>query len=244
MRAVCTLRKDIEYRRSAFCEGLQAAGYTLVDRLLKPEADDLLLTWNRYGINHYFAELFERAGAKVFVTENGWLGKNWRGQNWYALSKNHHAGAGSWADGGPSRWDGWSVELAPWRTEGERIILAQRGIGEPGIASPAEWAERIRAAYGGRIRKHPGKHAPAVSLEDDLSCAGEVVTWTSGAALKALVMGVPVRCAFPKWIGASASCAMHEELRRDDAARLAMFRRMAWAMWTIDEIRTGEPFTR
>lgn len=244
MKAVCTLRRDIAYRRDAFREGLEAAGYTLVERTLKPEPDDLLLIWNRYGINDYFANLFEKAGAKVFVTENGWLGKSWRNAGWFALSKNHHCGAGAWTVGGPERWDSLNVPLAPWRTEGERIILAQRGIGEPGLASPPEWAERIRATYGGRIRKHPGKHAPDISLEEDLKDAGEVITWASGAALKALTMGIPVRAACTKWIGFGAASAMHEPLKRDDAARLNMFRRLAWAMWTLEEIRTGLPFQR
>jgi hypothetical protein len=27
-------------------------------------------------------------------------------------------------------------------------------------------------------------------------------------------------------------------------ARLAMFRRLAWAQWTLDEIKTGEPIRR
>ncbi len=246
-KAVCRLRQNIAYRRDAFCEGLKAAGYSLANVLENPSPDDALLIWNRYGENQWLADVFERVGAKVFVTENGWLGKNWRDQQWFALSLDHHGGAGRWFPGGSERWDEWQVELKPWREGGERVILAQRGIGEPGIASPPGWAEHIYEEIGGRIRLHPGeKNLDGLPpLEEDLKDAGEVVTWNSGAALKCLTMGIPVRCAFDGWIGRSAACGVHDEkLLKDDDARLNMFRRLAWSMWTLDEIARGEPIKR
>lgn len=74
-----------------------------------------------------------------------------------------------------------------------------------------------------------------------------MVTWNSGAALKALKLGVAVWYEFTQWIGAQAARPLSEwgaEPKRDDADRLAMFRRMAWSMFTLDEIRTGEPIAR
>lgn len=86
---------------------------------------------------------------------------------------------------------------------------------------------------------------PSVSLEDDLSDARCVVTWNSGAALRALLMGVPAFYEFPAWIGAKAALpltAWPAEPKRCDEARLAMFRRLAWAQWRIVEIESGEAF--
>lgn len=241
------LRPQLSYRRESFSRGLQAAGYKVIYRIAKPEPSDVLLIWNRYGGFDDQARHFERAGARVLVAENAYLDLPGK---WFAVSLSHHNGPGQWPDGGPERWDLWGIELQPWRDVDEDVgplILAQRGIGEPGLASPVGWAEATRKKIGGRIRAHPGNGTPRVPLEQDLARASAVVTWGSSAALRALIYGVPVWYAMPGWIGAGAAKPLSEwgsEPRRDDAARLAMFRRLAWAIASIDEVQSGEAFTR
>jgi hypothetical protein len=247
-RALNLLREAIHYRRAAFDEGLQAAGFRLVSNLAEPGPGDLLVIWNRYGGFHERALLFERAGADVLVVENGYLGKAWRAGEWFALALSHHAGAGRWVDGGPSRWDSWGIKLSPWRDGGsDTLILGQRGIGEPDIRSPDRWAESARRRFGGRIRPHPESGVTSVPLLDDLASTGQVLTWNSSAALMALMAGIAVWHEFPCWIGGGAARPLSDwpgEPRRDDEARLAMFRRLAWAIWTLDEVRTGVPIAR
>lgn len=243
MRALNLLRNSLHYRKEAFNEGLTRAGFKVSKERFDPEPGDLLLIWNRYGGFHETALMFERAGAHVLVVENGYLGKDWRGQEWFSIARNHHAGAGEWSDRGSERWDSWGVELAPFRDGQETLILGQRGIGEPGVRSPEAWAELVRHRIGGRIRPHPGV-SPAKSLAEDLANVGKVVTWHSGAALHALMLGVPVWHDYPQWIGATAGRPLAEwscEPNTDEAARLSMFRRLAWSIWTLDEVRTGEP---
>lgn len=244
MRALNLLRESLHYRRDAFDAGLQAVGFELVRQCTHPEPGDVLVIWNRYGGYHDIAAHFEHSGGHVVVAENGYLGKEWQGGNWYALALGHHAGAGQWHVGGPERWDRMGVELERWRDgQGDIVILGQRGIGEPGIASPYGWAEAVQRRIGGRIRPHPGQHAPAVPMRKDFSDARAVVTWHSGAALHALLMGVPVFYGFPQWIGAEAGRPLDEfEQGPRYGDRLAMFRRLAWAQWTLDEIRTGDAF--
>ena len=243
-RALNLLRASLHYRRECFDAGLAAASFDVVKALPHPQPGDVVLTWNRYGAGEEMARYFEQCGATALVVENGYLGKSWRGGEWFALAIGHHNGAGRWPDLGPQRWDSWGIELPPYRTGGrETLILAQRGIGEGRVRSPDLWAEQVRGRIGGRIRPHPGVHA-VLPLEDDLEDAREVVTWNSGAALRALELGVPCWHAYREWIGAPASRRLSEwgaEPQRDEAARLAMFRRLAWAMWTLDEIKTGEP---
>lgn len=241
MRALCLLRESLHYRRGAYLEGLQAAGYRTVSHLPDPAPGDVLVIWNRYSRGHEEAKRFERAGATVLVTENGWLGKGWRGGEWFSLCRNHHGGAGTWYCGGPERWDSWGVELAPWREGGtQTIILEQRGIGEPGVRSPPGWHMHTQLRIGGRIRHHPGNQR--TPIEPDLSKAEKVVTWASSAGLKALAYGVPVWHEYKQWIGAEAASRIGDPLVRDDTKRLSMFRRLAWAMWTLDEIREGQAF--
>lgn len=246
-RALSLLRNSEHYRAAAFRAGLEAVGFEVVTELRDPTPADVVLTWNRSGGNNETARQFERAGARVIVAENGYLGKAWRGEKWFALALGHHLGAGEWMPAGPERWDALQVQLAPWREDaGDTLVLEQRGIGEPGIASPPGWAEEVVRRIGGRIRRHPGASVPDISLEDDLVGAREVITWHSAGALAALMAGVPVFYDFSRWIGATA--AMPLRLRgkvpplRDDAARLAMFRSLAWAQWRLQEIERGDAF--
>lgn len=240
------LREGVAYRRECYETGLKAAGYDVLSIVEKPTPEDVLLIWNRYGRFDDEARRFEKAGARVAVTENGYLGKQWLGGSWYALAIGHHSGAGTWTDLGPERWDSLNVPLADWRIDGrETVILAQRGIGETGLASPPGWAEAVQKKIGGRVRPHPGKFEPALPLEDDLRNASSVVTWASSAALKSLMLGVPVWYAMPKWIGAEAAKPLSEygsEPKRDSELRLAMFRRLIWSMWRLDEIKSGIAF--
>lgn len=243
-RAQTLMRDGLHYRREAFRHGLSLLGFEDKTYIGDPHPGDLLVIWNRSFRGAQEAELFERAGAAVLIAENGLLGKGRNGGNWYSLALHHVAGAGGNINhGGPSRWDAMGISLAPWRTGGTgTLILGQREIGEVGIKSPPAWAERTQEACGGKIRKHPGKHAPTTTLEQDLASVEQVVTWASSAALQALMLGVPVFYEHPAWVGAGAARPLAEfgqEPKRDDAARLEMFRRAAWAMWQIDEIDNG-----
>lgn len=246
-RAVCLIRPQLKERRAAFESGLKAAGYSIVEHLDKPNRDDIAVVWNRHGLNGDVADQFDCAGARTLVCENGYLGNYWAGDMWLAMAIGHHSGAGLWPRLGGWRWDELGIELAPWKTGGtETLILAQRGIGEPMISSPMSWAENTKRKLGvGRIRPHPGLATPSVSLEDDLKNVKQVVTWNSSAALHALLLGVPVWYEFPQWIGAMACRPLSEfggEPKRDDDARLNMFRQLAWAQWRLREIADGSAF--
>lgn len=230
MKAFLNLRYNASERGSQFQRGLVRLGYTPVLGLPTGpvEPDDLLVSWNLIGTAAHYARQF----AKVLVTENATWGNDFNGSNWLTLCRDHHNLASSVTDHGPERWDRLGVELSDWRTEGETVILCQRGIGSPPVAQPGGWAERAWRKYGGRIRTHPGRH-PGKPLMDDLAKCGRVITWGSGAAVKALMAGIPVTSELPGWIG---------ECDGTDSGRLATMRRLAWGQWTTDEIASGEAF--
>lgn len=220
-------------RVELFARGLRLNGYNVIPGVtFKPEAQDLLVTWNRIGSGQTAAQAFERAGRPVLVTENATWGNSFAGDRWYHIARSRHNTAGMFPVGGPDRWDSLGVEPAPWGTGTETVILEQRGIGSPPTAMPRGWGQDAARRYGGRVRKHPGK-GPAKALEADLANAARVVTWGSGAALQALLWGIPVVSEMPGWIGACDNT---------DAGRLEMLRRMAWAQWTHDEIASGYAF--
>jgi hypothetical protein len=239
-RALNLLRPEPEFRHDVFTEGLQAAGFDVVERIADPKPQDVCLIWNRGRANDDQARRFSR----VLVAENAYV----RLKGWYALARDHHNGVGHWSVGGPERWASLGVELQPWRTGREIVILGQRGIGERGVASGRGWEDEARRRVGGRIRPHPGRDKDrAIPLEQDLKEAACVVTWGSAAAFQALIMGVPVFYGLKGWIGSRAGRHVENFSLgpvRDDAARLAMFERLAWAQSHVDEIRTGEAIRR
>lgn len=244
-RALNLLRGGPNYRAESFNFGLQAAGFEVVDRLDRPEPCDIVVCWNRTNAGAEMAAHVERHGGRALIVENGFFGKTWRGHKWFTVALSQCAGAGEWPDGGPARWDSWGVELRPWRVGREVVVFEQRGIGAPGLASPSGWAQRVAREVGGRIRKHPGANAPAVTLDEDLSSARCCITWHSAAGMQALLLGVPVFFDCPAWIGGEAAqpySAWGVEPKCSDDDRLRMFRRAAWALWTEEEVRSGAAF--
>lgn len=193
-----------------------------------PGDDDLFVTWNRIRLADQVARKFRR----VVVVENATWGNEFAGDSWLHMALDHHNTDGKFPVGNAERWDGLGVDLAPFRTAGETVIIAQRGIGSPPTAMPMHWTESAHKRHGGRVRRHPGMSA-GIPLDIDLKEAGKVVTWGSGAAVKALMMGIPVASEMPNWIAAQDNT---------EKGRLAMLRRLAWAQYRMTEIKTGEAF--
>lgn len=249
-RALCLIRPFPHYRRWAFCKGLERVGYRVTDQQLDARPDDVLLIWNRYGSGEDHARRFEKAGARVLVCENGYIGKDTQGRQHYSIALCQHNGAGRWHQGGPERWLALNIDLAPWRDRGEHVLVCpSRGIGPNGVAMPLGWPKDVMAQLRRRTRRelrlrpHPCDKPPLTPLSRDLENCHAVVVWNSAAGVHALVAGVPVIYQAPHWIAAGAAS---RELAAIDAppmpAREPAFERLAWAQWSVDEIERGEPF--
>jgi hypothetical protein len=232
MRAYLNLRFTVPERREMFHEGLRRLGYQVVDGLTRtPERGDILVTWNRIHEGDAAAREFTERGNTVLVTENATWGNEFAGKHWYTLARDYHNVAGMFPVGGPERWDSLGVELEPFRQGGETVVLASRGIGPGTYRMPGQWQFRQL----GRLRPHPGRNANAKPLREDLANCGKVVTWGSGAAVLALMWGIRVQSHQPRWIAAQDNT---------EAGRLGMFRSLAHAQATHEEIRSGEAFAR
>jgi hypothetical protein len=189
----------------------------------------------------------------VLIVENGYIGKDHLGRQLYAIAEGQHNGAGRWfwrTD--TRRFHDLRVRAAPWRSDGLHVLVtAQRGIGSRLMASPYHWAEDLARRLGGRtkrpirIRQHPeDRQNPArTPLEEDLEGAHAVVTWASGAAVKALIAGIPVFYEAPHWILEGAAKRGIDDIENPWLGdRTPHLERMAWAQFTIDEIASGVPF--
>lgn len=255
MKAVCMIREQPHYRRDAFVQGLQRAGYTVsFGPSPRPDSrDDLLVIWNRYGSYEHAAEAWERAGGTVLVAENGYIGKDEAGLQYYALAVHGHNGSGWFPEEDEDRFTKLNIELKPFTSRsGYYLVCGQRGIGSRTMASPNDWHVKASRHLAGlknppevKVRLHPGNHAPVIPLEKDLDGAAVCVIWSSSSGVKALVEGIPVKYDAPHWICSRAATRLTSgEMLRDEGARLKALRHMAWAQWSVAELATGEPFAR
>lgn len=234
MIAWLNLRLTVTERRAAFVAGLQALGYKVREELtLRPGPRDILVTWNRIAEGHTAANAFEHEQCRVIVAENATWGNEFAGERWYFVGDRYHNKASAVRYAGPERWDRLGVELDPWRADGQTVLLPQRGIGPPSVAMPRDWLSYTRKRFPtARVRHHPGRGIES-PLRWDLEHASRVVTWGSGAAVKACMWGCEVVSDMPDWIGS------HQPL---DESRLSMLRHLAWGQWTFKEIENGTAF--
>lgn len=243
-RACCLLRPTPSYRPEVFRAGLVRLGFDVETHYRRdPRPGDLLVLWNRGRSYEAVAQIYEAAGARVIVAENGYLGTDEDGGKMFALALGQHNGAGRWHVGAEPRR---TFELRPWRAAGDHVlILPQRGIGCRGVAMPSGWLDSVKRRLGEvtrrpiRIRKHPG--AAKSDPWPDLAGAHCAVTWGSGAAIKAIAAGIPVIHELASWIGAPAARLGIDHLEDcylGDRSR--MFHRLSWAQWSAREIDSGE----
>jgi hypothetical protein len=259
--ALIMLRKETHYRSNAFVAGLKKHGFAITtDHNHKPKAEDVVVQWNRMaGPNDALATQWEKAGARVIVSENGYIGKDADGHQYYALALSGHNGSGRWYAGDEDRWSKLGITMKPWRIPqsfGERYLLiaGQRGIGSPTMRSPERWHIEVEKAlrnasahYKVKVRPHPGNNLPPPnSLESDFAGAFGVIIWSSSTGVKALVEGLPVTYAAPYWICSEAATRYKGPgkmmLNYTAADRETAFARMAWAQWSLAELTEGTAF--
>jgi hypothetical protein len=257
-RAYCLLKADPHYRRDAFEAGLRNAGFTLMAdaRVESAQAGDVVVIWNLIARNKVLAPHLMQRGVTVLVAENGYCGHDAQGVQYFALAKGGHNGSGHWPIGEEDRFVNLGIDLKPWRASGQHIIVVgQRGIGAKGMASPPNWHEATASALRSRtkrpviVKPHPGRPATNVQtiaemhkLLVDCHC---VVVWASANGVRSLIEGVPVISMAPHWILQSIAGRSLDQIENPPMPdRMPAFRRLAFAQWNLDEIRSGEPIKR
>jgi hypothetical protein len=244
-----------EYRIEAYSSGLRRLGY---EPMLEPpkkrcKEGDIVLTWNLHGVGGKAAEEARSRGATVIVTENGWLGNDDSGRPPYALALDGHNGSGRWYVGDSKRWEDLGIDLSPWRSTGDYILIFdQIGVGSRDMKPPVGYGwvaqERVRQATSlpTIVRPHPTKQKArgyTRSLEEDFRGAKALVTWASAGGVKALVSGIPTFYDAPSYIMAGAAEKGLWNLENPSLPdRLPIMHRMAWAQWFVEELASGVSF--
>ena len=226
-------------------EGLSKLGYELAQVPKDdPQPGDILVLWNRLPTMNDTANRYELAGCPVIICEHGWIG-----EDTYAVALSQHNGLGHWHVGEESRWPGFGIDTKPWRESGDHIlVIPQRGMGVPPVAMPRDWSERtvnwLKGITDRPIRVRNPKHR-RTPLEPEFENCHAVVTWASGAGIKAIVAGIPVFYEMLNWIGWPAARFTPATPNIENpylGERNTMLHSLSWAMWKDTEIATGEPF--
>lgn len=252
MKAFSLIRDNPVYRREAFERGLAAVGYS-VQRgggVVRANAGDVLLMWNRYAEYHAVATRFEDEGGRVLVAENAYVANDRANRTRYAIALGGHNGSGLWPTGGADRWAALGVPVQPWRTTGGHVLVCpNRNFGSPQMLMPSTWMEqsiqtlRKYTKREIRVRPHPGNDIPKRPLSADLAGAWAVLIWTSSAGCEALLAGIPVYCGGRYWVAMMA--ALHDLKTIENPPlldRMPALHRVAAAQWHIEEIARGDPF--
>ncbi len=264
MIALCQIRTLPHYRRDAFESGLRRAGYSLVNSGHPAGPEDLLVIWNRYGPQDAMANTWERLGGTVLVCENGYIGKDEQGRQYYAISVHGHNGSGWFPIGTEDRFGKLGISISPWLEQGRHVVVrGQRGIGTKEMASPCNWHNEIGIKLRRltdrpvKVVEHPGNvedRSGSQHLVDAWAC----VIWCSGMGVYALTAGVPVAYGAPHWICEDAGWPLDDWMKGGEAGmtlarslmlghlapdmRAKALHKMAWGQRSVAEIESGEPF--
>lgn len=251
-------------RAVAMIEAVKAEGYALyqiaptdwqtLERLVGGDRVAFALTVGEHSPESAARQMLAAAGVDTMVLDLGYFRR--------ASGANDETGynqAGwnriGWLPEGnlpASRWEALELGIEPPRegTGSPKTVLAlgqvegdsQHGLSgeemESWLYGAAVRVCREHPPARAKLRPHPkqgwkprlrwDRVSAGESLEEDLAAADVVITHNSTAGLEALRQGIPVAC---------ASRAFYAGVAMQD--RETLFRKVAWAQWTIDELRDG-----
>lgn len=167
-------------------------------------------------------------------------------QTYFRVTKNQlqHSGLGR-SDG--KRLSALGVRMQPWRSAGDHIVVCPQSdhFMRVVVGHQGDWSRDIAVALAGVTRRtvvvrqwSADKGKLGATLTQDLAGAHALVTWSSAAAVAAVVAGVPVvtlgQCAAEPMSGSLASIERLPTPEREEWAGV-----LADNQWSLAEMRSG-----
>lgn len=148
--------------------------------------------------------------------------------------------------GDAARLAKWGVQLAPWRTDGEFVMVVPPSAAVQALFGLKDWTtnvlSRLALCSDRRVVLSDKDDRTKSPLAERLQGCHAVVTWTSNVAVEAVCLGVP---AFTSPWSAAAPVSgrldgleigLEQPLRPE---RTAWAQSLAWGQFTVDEIAAG-----
>jgi hypothetical protein len=173
-------------------------------------------------------------------------------QAYFRVTRNRlqHGGVGG-SDG--KRFSAFGIPIEPWRESGEHVVYCpQSGSFMRDVEGVFYDWTRAALDESARYTQRPAVIRPWSSdkgrlsrtLAADLAGAHALVTWSSAAAITAVLAGVPVVC-MGRCAASPMGCAMDQieaPSLPDDRERWAGL--LADNQWTLDEFKSGAAWAR
>jgi hypothetical protein len=197
--------------------------------------------------------------SDVLVLETGYINRGDGETHHYAAGFNGLNGRADFKNHGmpDDRVKKLGVEMAPWRTEGEHLLLCSQVPWDASVdhVHHEMWVydtAKLMQHYSKRpvrFRPHPLANIPTPKgckpcrtyLQDDLKNCWAVVTFNSNSAVESAIEGIPV-FAFDE--GSMAKEIANNWLQDLDKPRTPdreqWLADLCYAQWTLEEMRSGE----
>lgn len=171
-----------------------------------------------YGVNATNVEEWRRvvrSGEEFFFVDNAYTDAT--RQTHFRVTRNmlQHTGEGA-SDG--KRFTALGIDIKPWRTAGDHIVVCPQSelFMSMVVGHRGDWARHIAGTLANLSRRPQlirmwsrDKGHAAATLAKDLTGAHALVTWSSAAAVTAVLAGVPVvtlgQCAAGRMSGSLAN---------------------------------------
>lgn len=206
-----------------------------------------------YGVDKSNRHLFDQVkqeGRDYYYCDNSYFDD--ARQAYFRVTKNalQHTGRGTSSG---SRLEKLGVKLGFYKRGKHLVVCPQSDSFMKDIVGYASkhgsWLQDAQYEISQRTQRalrvrlwSPDKGRLAATLADDLNGAHALVTWSSAAAVTAVLAGVPVFCA-PSCAAAAVGNTDWNSLETpyfpDETTRLNWARVLADNQWTLDEMRNG-----
>lgn len=205
-----------------------------------------------YGIDasnlHLWKQVRDNAAQEYYYCDNSYFDDS--RQTYFRITKNRLQHPGFGVSNG-KRFDALNIEVKPRRTRGEHVVVCPQSkfFMESVVGYQGDWeADTLNELRSStrrklRLRGWSGDKAKLAStLGQDLEGAHALVTWSSAAAITAILSGVP---AIVSKQCAAAPVAMLSSARLETPLFCGHSYIRNWAgvladnQWTLDEMRNG-----
>ena len=180
-------------------------------------------------------------GVDWYYGDHGFFGRG----HYFRAARNRRTADGADGNTDPYRFRTFNISIQQWRATGRHIIVCPNSEAYLARHGAANWVDEtlraLRKVTDRPLRVRWKKDAERRPLRNDLTSAWAVVTFTSNAAVEAILAGVPAFCAAPcAGLTMGSGDLSKIETPCMPSGREQWAARLANNQWTLAEIARGD----